>query len=141
MRRMHRSRRERAIDEAAIASASSTDEEAHAVLTAHASGNFGRMAPERIVEHVLSVTDDVDWPVRLAALQALARRWSNAARDELQIVGRPKGALGSYRIRRRTQRGQDSGHVVEISALDPLSTSCSCRDFVRSSLGLCKHGL
>ena len=26
-------------------------------------------------------------------------------------------------------------------ALEPLTTSCACPDFVRSSLGLCKHGL
>ena len=53
--------------------------------------------------------------------------------------------LGSYRV---TRSGRAVGAARAASAYDttlrsiePLQMSCSCADFVRSSLGLCKHAL
>ena len=39
---------------------------------------FGRIDPTRVVDHVLRVTEDADFAVRKAALDALARRFSRS---------------------------------------------------------------
>jgi superfamily II DNA or RNA helicase len=115
--------------------------EALSTLTGLARGRFGRIDPARIARHVLAVTTDADWPVRRAALEALARRFAFAQRDGLRTSERPgTGLLGVYGTR---LSGRDAQRPYETSilAVEPLRTSCSCADFVRSSLGLCKHGL
>jgi superfamily II DNA or RNA helicase len=113
------------------------------VLVDLARRRFGRIAPERIADHVVAVCDGADWPVRKAAVEALARRWAFAERDGLRVLKRPSsGMLGEYRTARGVGHKRDSRpYRTELIAIAPLRTSCSCADFVRSSLGLCKHGL
>jgi hypothetical protein len=113
--------------------------EALEVLTGLARGRFGRIHPERIARHVIAISTEADWPVRRGALDALARRYAFAQRDALRTAERPtEGLLGVYRT-----RGTDDvrPYQTALLSLEPLRTSCSCADFVRSSLGLCKHGL
>ena len=114
-----------------------TDDEARAALVEYAHRRFGRVSAERIAAHILTVTPERDWPVRLAALEALARRWAFGERDALRIAARSKTTLGTYRVTRTA----GASYAVEVQSLDPIRTSCACADFVRSSLGLCKHGL
>jgi len=125
--------------------AASLLQESHRVLTGQARGRFGAIAPERIAQHVLDVTGDADWPVRKAALDALARRYAFAARDELCVGEKPGQGilLGEYRTKARGKgsRAAVRPYATVILSLVPIRTSCSCADFVRSSLGLCKHGL
>ncbi|MBC8073830.1 MAG: hypothetical protein IAG13_36265, partial [Deltaproteobacteria bacterium] len=116
------------------------------LLTQLARGRFGRIAPELIATHVLATTPDADWPVRRAALEALVRRQSFAERDGLRVIDRPsRTTLGSYRTAAASTAARTSvsprPYVTELLAVEPVSTSCACRDFLRSSLGLCKHGL
>ena len=104
---------------------------------------FGRISPERIAEHVIAVTEGADWPVRKAAVEALARRYAFAERDGLRVVARPNGdRIGEYRTARATGRKKDARpYATALLSIEPLRMSCGCVDFVRNSLGLCKHGL
>jgi superfamily II DNA or RNA helicase len=116
--------------------------EARHVLTGLARGRFGRIAPERIAEHVLTIVSSPDWPIRRAALDALARRYSFGQRDQLRVSERPRRELlGIYRTKSADGKRTASSYDTALLALSPLRTSCGCADFVRSSLGLCKHGL
>jgi hypothetical protein len=93
---------------------------------------------ERIVCHVLSIAKEGDWPVQRDALEAVLRRFASARADEIQIVQRPRGRLlGLYATRRRGSRARPYRTLVR--RVDPIDGSCDCADFLRSSLGLCKH--
>jgi superfamily II DNA or RNA helicase len=108
-------------------------------LLARAHRQTGGIPPESIVRHVLSVTEGGDWPVRRDALDAVLRRCRSASADEIQIVSRPphRRLLGLYRTRRRASRG--SPYATWLGGVAPIGGSCACADFLRSSLGLCKH--
>ena len=125
-------------------------------MTGLARGRFGRIAPERIARHIIGSQRDADWAVQKAAFDALARRYAFAQRDGLHVAERPEhGILGSYRTssagtreatraREPTEdikRGNTRPYETALYAIEPLRASCACPDFVRSSLGLCKHGL
>ncbi len=120
-------------------------DEARNVLLGIAQRRFGKILPQRIVDHVLAVTRDDDFSVRRAALEALVRRYTFAQRDELRVSKRPVGraVLGSYGTKSAlaSTREKARPYQTTVLAVQPLRTSCSCADFVRSSLGLCKHGL
>ena len=119
---------------------SPADEEARDVLKSLARGRFGRISPALIAEHVLAIVPG-DWPVRRGAMDALARRYDSAHRDGLRIAGRPPRFARPGRFRTVDDSKGARPYTTEILSLDPLQTACGCADFVRSSLGLCKHGL
>jgi hypothetical protein len=133
--------------QAALSSAALPLDETRALLLSLAKGRFGRIAPALIVEHVLRVTEGADWPVRKAALEALVRRYGFGMRDGVRIVQRPSGGqrFGIYRVARGKRAGaskrEGAGYETALLSAQPLHTSCGCADFVRSSLGLCKHTL
>ncbi len=104
---------------------------------------FGAIAGARIAEHLSQVSPESDWRVVRASVDALARRFAFAQRDGLRVDGRPSGGalLGRYSTRSATAEKGARPYVTELLRVSPLRTSCSCADFVRSSLGLCKHGL
>ena len=75
--------------------------------------------------------------------------WAFALRDELTIEARPaqgspfgryvlagQSVEASSRGRRRTERRP---YDIDVYGVEPLAASCNCADFLRSSLGLCKH--
>lgn len=120
-------------------------------LTARARGRFGAIPAETIAQHVLVVTRGADFAVSTAALEALLRRFEGGRRDGLRVKTRPRQGrvLGPY-LTARTQAGKSSKrdrphasgvrpHSTELASIEPPSGSCSCPDFVRSGLGLCKH--
>lgn len=121
------------------------DLETELVLVDLARRRFGRIEPQRIARHIMDVADGGTWLVRKAALDALARRYGFAERDGLKVAKRPlKHVLGVYRTRGTSsgnRAGGDRPYVTELVSLEPLRTQCSCADYLRSSLGLCKHGL
>lgn len=94
-----------------------------------------------LVEHLLELYGDESWPLLSAATDALIRRLRSVTAEELRIASSPKapGVLGDYRIRARQQRPRP--YRVELRSLQPLRVSCDCPDYLKSSLGLCKHGL
>jgi superfamily II DNA or RNA helicase len=120
--------------------------EACQVITGLARGRFGRINPDRIAAHVVAVTQGGNWPVRRAALDALARRYASGARDGLAVLKRPAAShgLGSYRTGPASAargRGQARSYPTTLLSVAPLRMSCGCADFVRGSLGLCRHAL
>jgi hypothetical protein len=120
------------------AAITATESETYQTLLARAQRRTGNVAPDRIVRHVLSVTQGGDWPVRRDALDAVLRRWASSHADEIQIVGRPRGRLlGLYTTRRRSSRAQP--YRTLLRRIEPLDGSCECADFLRNSLALCKH--
>ncbi len=119
--------------------------EAERLLTGLARGRFGAIAPDRIARHVLAHTPEGEWAIYKAAFDALVRRFSFARRDQLQVAQRPaQGVLGEYTTESTGTRRKDAGarpYTTALFSAEPLRASCSCADFIRSSLGLCKHGL
>ncbi len=128
------------VKEAAVGEADvqTSDGEARAALVAMAQRRFGAIPAEFLVEHVLRLDAKSDWRVRREALDALRRRWDFAQRDELRLARRPAArTLGEY-----STRAADSStrpYRTLLLGLQPVRGSCGCRDFRRSSLGLCKH--
>jgi superfamily II DNA or RNA helicase len=117
------------------------ESEAYSVLLSLAERRTLRIPAGYLVRHVLSLHRDADWPVQREALQAALRRAASAKQEQLRVAQRPPNgaALGLY----RTSRGRQSARPYRtlIRGLSPLDASCDCPDFVKSSLGLCKHVL
>jgi superfamily II DNA or RNA helicase len=115
------------------------EQEAYQVLLARAHRKTGAIPAELLVRHVLSATADADWPVKREALEALLRRMSFGKTDGLSIASRPAGGklLGSYTTRRKGSSARP--YRTLLLRVDPLDGSCDCPDFLRSSLGICKH--
>ena len=115
------------------------EKEAFQALVSRAHKKFGAVPAELIAKHVLEITRDADWPVRREALEALLRRQAFGRGDELRIDGRPPGGhgLGLYTTRRKGSGARPYRTALE--SVDPPRGSCDCADFLRSSLGLCKH--
>jgi hypothetical protein len=68
----------------------------------------------------------------------MLRRCASAQTDEVQLLRRPRGRLlGLYATRRRGSRARP--YRTLLRRIDPLDGSCECADFLRNSLGLCKH--
>jgi hypothetical protein len=115
-----------------------TESETYQTLLARAQRRTGAVPSESIVRHVLSITQGADWPVQRDALDAVLRRCASAHSDEIQIVRRPPGRLpGLYATRRRGSRAHP--YRTLLRRIQPLDGSCECADFLRNSLGLCKH--
>jgi hypothetical protein len=115
-----------------------TESETYQVLLSRARGRTGGVPPASIVRHVLSVTRGGDWPVQCDALEAVLRRSASAHADDIQVVRQPRARLrGLYATRRRGSRARPYRTLLRAS--DPIDGSCECADFLRNSLGLCKH--
>jgi hypothetical protein len=115
-----------------------TESETYQTLLARAHRRTGGVPPEHLVRHVLSVTRGGDWPVQRDALDAMLRRCASTLADEIRIVERPGSRrLGLYATRRRGSRARP--YRTLLRRIEPLDGSCECADFLRNSLGLCKH--
>lgn len=99
-----------------------------------------KIGADPLVEHVLAIVGPEEWPVRAAAMEALLRRLEQARKDELRITGRPAGnaVLGTYSTRRRGANGSRP-YTTVLTGVEPLSGRCDCPDYLKGSLGLCKH--
>jgi hypothetical protein len=130
---------ENPIESPAPSATLSADDEAYQVLSARAHRKTGAVPSELLVRHVLAVTAEADWPVRREALEALLRRIAFGKADRLQIVSRPGGGrlLGPYATRRKGSPARP--YRTLLRRVDPIEGHCDCPDFLRSSLGLCKH--
>jgi SNF2-related domain/Helicase conserved C-terminal domain len=113
--------------------------EARAVLLSMAERKTRAALAPVLVDHVLAATEGADWPVRRAAMEATLRRWAFAARDGLKVAGRPAGGKPFGRYGTRSDGARSRPYVTLLEGLDPLRGSCDCPDFVRNSLGVCKH--
>ena len=113
--------------------------EAFKTLVARVGRNTSKIPAEVLARHVLETVPAHEWPVRVEAMEALLRRLESARKDELRIESRPeKGTvLGLYATRRRGSEARPYRTIV--SGVDPLRGRCDCPDFLKNSLGLCKH--
>lgn len=113
--------------------------EAYETLLGMARRKVGRIPPELLAAHVVDVYRDADWPVKRGALEALLRRFDSARKEDLRVAARPEAgaALGLYRT--RPHRGKVRPYHSVLRSVAPLEGSCDCPDFLRGSLGLCKH--
>jgi hypothetical protein len=115
---------------------------------------FGALSVELLVQHVLDTAQTTDFAVLEAALAALTRRWEFARQDELgvserppvgQLLGRYTTATAPSKVSKGAKKGKPARRVVRrpytsyLEGLNPIKGNCDCPDFVRSSLGLCKH--
>ncbi|HYD50931.1 MAG TPA: DEAD/DEAH box helicase [Terriglobales bacterium] len=104
-------------------------------------GKIGTIPPALLVAQVMAATAGGDWPVRREAMQAVLRRWAFAKRDGLAVSTTPpkRAPLGVYTT--KTTGAATRPYRTLVEALEPLRASCDCADFLRNSLGLCKHVL
>ncbi len=118
-----------------------TESEARSELLDMAHGKTGAVSPEVLVDQVMAVTADGDWPVQREAMRAVLRRCAFAKRDGLRVTARPPGGrpLGVYRTAREGKSTRP--YRTLIAGVQPIGASCDCPDFLRNSLGLCKHAL
>ena len=115
------------------------ESEAFQALLLLAERRTGRIPPDRLVRHVLSVTALAGWPVQRAALEAALRRLSAVKQDGLVVATAPSSGLGVFTTRRKSSPARP--YKILLEQIEPLRATCDCRDFVRNSLGLCKHVL
>ena len=115
--------------------------EAYKTLVARVGRNVSRIPAEILALHVLETVPAHEWPVRAEAMDALLRRLESARKDELRIERRPEdgNVLGLYATRRRGSEARPYRTIV--AGVDPLRGRCDCPDYLKNSLGLCKHVL
>jgi len=118
-----------------------TPEETEAFQTLAA--RVGRKSPKIpagvLARHVMGCVPAGEWPARLEAMDALLRRLDSARRDGLRVAARPAagGPLGPYATKRP---GPDARpYHTTLLGVDPVEGRCDCPDFLRNSLGVCKH--
>ncbi len=118
-----------------------SDSEAFEALNQLAGRRTLPIPAEMLVGHTLALPGPWDWPVRRAAFEALLRRLASARSQELAVVESPRsGPFGRYTLASPQAAGALS-YDVRLLALDPIEARCNCADFLRSSLGVCKHVL
>jgi hypothetical protein len=134
-----------------------TMEETLDELRSMAARRTGRIPAELMAGHVLTITEGGDWPLRCAAMEAILRRCKFGDRDGLVVTSAPAGSVfGSYVTGRTATSGQAAPrrqtsankrarnaeprpYRTVLTRLDPLEGNCDCPDYLRGSLGLCKH--
>ncbi len=82
-----------------------------------------------------------EWQTRVDAMDAIVRRLESIRRDSLRVEARPGGGrlLGFYLTRRTGKEARP--YRTALHALDPIDARCNCPDFLKNSLGICKHVL
>jgi superfamily II DNA or RNA helicase len=120
---------------------STSDGEAFEALNQLAGRRTLPIPAEILVGHILALPGPWDWPVRRAAFEALLRRLASARSQELAVIESPRrGPFGRYALG-SPQAAEVLSYDVRLLALRPIEARCDCADFLRSSLGLCKHVL
>src|SRR3954454_9232547 len=115
--------------------------EAYQTLMTRVGRKSARIPADVLVRQVLRCVPAHEWPVRVEAMDALLRRLEGVKRDELRIGARPEGGhvLGAYATRRRSSGVRP--YCTVLSGVEPIEARCDCPDFVKNSLGVCKHVL
>ncbi|WP_165069435.1 DEAD/DEAH box helicase [Paludisphaera rhizosphaerae] len=94
-----------------------------------------------LASHVMTVVPVEEWPVRVDALDAVLRRLDSARKEDLRIKSRPEGGkiLGLYATARKGANVRP--YQTMLLGVDPIVGRCDCPDYLKNSLGLCKHVL
>ena len=73
-------------------------------------------------------------------MDALLRRLESVKRDGLRIDARPGGGQSARPLRDEAEEDRTSGPIPRCwTAVEPIEASCDCPDFLKNSLGVCKH--
>ena len=116
----------------------STDEALEALVQVAGRRTFPIPA-DLLARHALDLPGEWDWPVRRAALEALLRRLASARSQRIVVAIEPRrGAWGRY-VLARPDDDEALPYDVRLSSVRPPRGACDCPDFLRASLGLCKH--
>ena len=115
--------------------------EACRALLARVGRKSPKIPPEVLVRHVMEIVPEDEWPARVEALDAILRRLDSVKKEGLQIDARPEGggSIGLYGTKRRHSGSRP--YRSAIFGVDPIEASCDCPDFLKNSLGTCKHVL
>ena len=113
--------------------------EAYLELMTRAGRRTGNIPAHLMVRHVLECVPPHEWPTRVEALDAVLRRLEAARKDSLRVEARPAEGrhLGVY-VTRRPGAGSRPYRTI-LHGVDPIEGRCDCPDFIKNSLGLCKH--
>jgi superfamily II DNA or RNA helicase len=113
--------------------------EAYRELISKAGRRTGDLPPELLIRHVMTCVPAHEWPARVEALEAVLRRLEAARKDSLRVEARPADGryFGLY-VTRRPGAGSRPYRTI-VYGIDPIACRCDCPDFVKNSLGLCKH--
>jgi len=113
--------------------------EAFQELLTRAGRRTGKIPVEVVVRHVLGCVPPQEWPTRVEAMDAVVRRLESGRRDKLRVESRPaEGRLLGLYVTRRPGSGSRPYRTV-LHGVDPIQGRCDCPDFVKNSLGICKH--
>ena len=117
------------------------DVEAYKTLLARVGRKSPKIPADWLVRHVLGIVPSGEWPVRVEAMEALLRRVESVKKEGLAVAARPAGGapLGLYSTRKK--RSGARPYATAILGVDPIVARCDCPDFLKNSLGLCKHAL
>ena len=115
--------------------------EAYQELLSRHGRKTGNIPPELIIRHLLSCIPPEEWPTRADAMDAVVRRLDSIRRENLRVEARPADGrlLGFYLTRRSGSAARPYRTVLH--AVDPIDARCNCPDFLKNSLGMCKHVL
>src|SRR5271169_2624740 len=113
--------------------------EAYHELMARVGRRTGTLPADLLVRHVLGCVPANEWPTRVEAMDAVLRRLESARKDNLRVASRPAEGrlLGIYATRRPGSGSRP--YRTALHGVDPIQGRCDCPDFVKNSLGVCKH--
>ncbi len=115
------------------------ESEAYQVLMARVGRKGGKIPADLLVRQIMRIVPANEWPVRVEAMDALLRRLDSPRKEGLRIDSRPQGGkvLGAYATKR--QGAGSRPYTTILLGVDPIEARCDCPDFLKNSLGLCKH--
>jgi superfamily II DNA or RNA helicase len=115
------------------------ESEAYHELMTRAGRRTGKLPADMMVRHVLACVPPHEWPTRVEAMDAVLRRLEAARKDSLRVEARPPDGklLGLYMTRRPGAGSRP--YRTMIREVDPIEGRCDCPDFIKNSLGICKH--
>jgi hypothetical protein len=114
----------------------SFDSEALMVLTDRAEHSKAGALAAALAQRALAITSGGGFALARDAVDAMLRRLDSAREGELTVKA---AEPGRYRVARQGRARQ--GYDVWIGDPTTLEASCSCLDFGKASLGVCKHVL
>ncbi len=113
--------------------------EAYHELMSRVGRRTGTLPADLLVRHVLGCVPASEWPTRVEAMDATPRRLESAQKDKLRVESRPaEGRLLGMYVTRRPGSGSRP-YSTALHGVDPVQGRCDCPDFVKNSLGVCKH--
>ena len=117
------------------------ESEAYRTLSQRVGRRGGKIPADVLVRHVLGIVPAEEWPVRVEAMDALLRR-AGGREARRPAPRRPAGGRAACSAPTRRGGGTPApGLTTIISGVDPIEGRCDCPDFIKNSLGACKHVL